>query len=521
MLQMLQIENLTDALEKLALLYNIEIKRDGEKISLKTIEEINSLVNLLQLIQKYLRLKKSGKNYLGKCCFHHNENDEKLSLEVDPQKNRYYCFDCEASGGVTDFLSHKFKSSDRVSVSVRTPQKQFSQKNQQIKTIVPIPDRCNWSENDWVTYYVERLSPWRADDYDAWVKVGMATESMGDPSMLAVWEKFSQTSPKYKPGECEKKWRSFRRNDITIASIYQWAKEDKIPPPDESISAFKRCVELLYSEYADGRIDLSILNLNLLEARKNFWTWRNSDRAWKDLVDEIRSRFIPSANKSEIIYGNSNYVDRSSNKTFNNGDRESTWGNREYSHNSPGESPKNSETAALIEQIKAILAKFPHSESSQTSALQNYALSLGRNYRDIELLTRIIQREGEEAENIIEAMNSLKVNLKEYHKRLNNLENYLDPVLYELLKKAAEAMPTAIEYLFNSILPACASRIGTASKIIINAAGNYQQPCIFWTANVNHSGQAKTPPQKLIISPLEEKEGEAACDSLLLGASRN
>ena len=70
-------------------------------------------------------------------------------------------------------------------------------------------------------------------------------------------------------------------------------------------------------------------------------------------------------------------------------------------------------------------------------------------------------------------------------------------------------MPTAPEYLFNTLLPSSASRIGTSARIVIDPVSGYTQDCIFWTANVNHSGQAKTPPQKEVISPLEKMEGEA------------
>jgi len=71
-------------------------------------------------------------------------------------------------------------------------------------------------------------------------------------------------------------------------------------------------------------------------------------------------------------------------------------------------------------------------------------------------------------------------------------------------------MPTAPEYLFNTLLAASASRIGTAARVIINPEGGYKQPCIIWTANVSHSGQAKTPPQQEIINPLEAMEAEAS-----------
>ena len=64
--------------------------------------------------------------------------------------------------------------------------------------------------------------------------------------------------------------------------------------------------------------------------------------------------------------------------------------------------------------------------------------------------------------------------------------------------------------MFTTLLSASASRIGTAARIIVNPAGGYKQPCIFWTANVSHSGQAKTPPQQVVIQPLEEMEAEAS-----------
>jgi len=51
---------------------------------------------------------------------------------------------------------------------------------------------------------------------------------------------------------------------------------------------------------------------------------------------------------------------------------------------------------------------------------------------------------------------------------------------------------------------ASASRIGTAARVIIKPEGGYKQPCILWTANVSHSGQAKK------NRPLEEMESQAS-----------
>ncbi len=75
---------------------------------------------------------------------------------------------------------------------------------------------------------------------------------------------------------------------------------------------------------------------------------------------------------------------------------------------------------------------------------------------------------------------------------------------------AANAMPTAPEYLFNTLLPVVAACGGTSSTVVANGTGGYQQGLIFWSGNVAHSGQAKTPPQQVIIKPLIDMEAEAA-----------
>lgn len=73
-----------------------------------------------------------------------------------------------------------------------------------------------------------RLQPWRADDYDIWLNVGMALKSL-DEGLLPDWERWSQQSGKYKPGECERKWAGFNRNGITIATLHGFANEDDPP----------------------------------------------------------------------------------------------------------------------------------------------------------------------------------------------------------------------------------------------------------------------------------------------------
>ncbi len=82
-----------------------------------------------------------------------------------------------------------------------------------------------WTDIDWALSYLSALSPYRADDYDEWLAVGMALHSVDD-SLLIEWENWSRQSPKYKPGCCDKKWKSFKRSGVAIGTLAHMAKQD-------------------------------------------------------------------------------------------------------------------------------------------------------------------------------------------------------------------------------------------------------------------------------------------------------
>ncbi|RAX57620.1 DNA primase [Helicobacter monodelphidis] len=70
-------------------------------IKLESIEELNRIVDITDIIGLHLELIKSGSHYKAICPFH----DEKTpSLVITPIKNLYYCFGCGAHGNVFHFL---------------------------------------------------------------------------------------------------------------------------------------------------------------------------------------------------------------------------------------------------------------------------------------------------------------------------------------------------------------------------------------------------------------------------------
>ncbi|MDZ7785238.1 MAG: DNA primase [Halioglobus sp.] len=65
------------------------------------LDDLLDRVDIVEVIDRRVKLKKSGKNYTARCPFH----DEKTpSFSVNPDKQFYYCFGCGAGGNAIGFL---------------------------------------------------------------------------------------------------------------------------------------------------------------------------------------------------------------------------------------------------------------------------------------------------------------------------------------------------------------------------------------------------------------------------------
>jgi DNA primase len=65
------------------------------------IQDLLNQINLIDLIEKRIRLKKVGSRFTAKCPFH---QEKTASFYVEPQKQFYYCFGCHAHGNAISFL---------------------------------------------------------------------------------------------------------------------------------------------------------------------------------------------------------------------------------------------------------------------------------------------------------------------------------------------------------------------------------------------------------------------------------
>ena len=71
------------------------------QINEEVIERIKQENDIVDIISENVRLKKSGRNYVGLCPFH---NDKSPSLSVSQEKQIYKCFSCGEAGNVITFV---------------------------------------------------------------------------------------------------------------------------------------------------------------------------------------------------------------------------------------------------------------------------------------------------------------------------------------------------------------------------------------------------------------------------------
>jgi len=66
-----------------------------------TLEELLVKVNIVDIVSQHVKLRKSGKDFIGLCPFH---NEKTPSFTVSIEKQIYYCFGCHEGGNVINFL---------------------------------------------------------------------------------------------------------------------------------------------------------------------------------------------------------------------------------------------------------------------------------------------------------------------------------------------------------------------------------------------------------------------------------
>ncbi len=66
-----------------------------------TVEQVLASTDIVELVGRYVKLRRSGANFVGLCPFH---NEKSPSFNVSPSRNSYHCFGCGAGGTAIGFV---------------------------------------------------------------------------------------------------------------------------------------------------------------------------------------------------------------------------------------------------------------------------------------------------------------------------------------------------------------------------------------------------------------------------------
>jgi hypothetical protein len=86
------------------------------------------------------------------------------------------------------------------------------------------PVTSTWTDRDWARSYLAVIPS--AEDYETWIQVGMALQSV-DEDLLADWDGWSKGASNYEQGACEKHWKSFKSSKgVELGTLGWLAKQN-------------------------------------------------------------------------------------------------------------------------------------------------------------------------------------------------------------------------------------------------------------------------------------------------------
>ena len=76
---------------------------DGHRVAIpqETIDAIRERTDIVEIVSRYVELRRSGRNLRGLCPFHQEKTP---SFYVDPERQMFKCFGCGQGGNVFTFL---------------------------------------------------------------------------------------------------------------------------------------------------------------------------------------------------------------------------------------------------------------------------------------------------------------------------------------------------------------------------------------------------------------------------------
>lgn len=146
----------------------------SHKIPQHFIDEVLNRIDIIDIIQPRVSLKRSGQNYHGLCPFHHEKTP---SFTASATKQFYHCFGCKASGNALSFLMKYDRLSFMEAVEILAskvgmplPEATYTPKSAAQQSLYTVTEKA--------TQYYEKALPQNQAALDYLAKRGIAQETI-------------------------------------------------------------------------------------------------------------------------------------------------------------------------------------------------------------------------------------------------------------------------------------------------------------------------------------------------------
>ena len=174
-------------------------------------------------------------------------------------------------------------------------------------------NRITYTDIDICKKLIKLLDTYRSDTYKEWLDVGFCLKNI-DENLLIDWIEFSKQSKKFKNGECEKLWKSFKRGKLGIGSLHMWAKNDNPEKYSDIImiqydniilksldASHYKVASVFYKMYQSNFICESIKHKEIYEFRDHKWVKNDSSNGIiKKLNEDLYNLYNKYANVINI-----------------------------------------------------------------------------------------------------------------------------------------------------------------------------------------------------------------------------
>ena len=148
------------------------------------------------------------------------------------------------------------------------------------------------------------LSEQRADEYSTWIELGFCLHNISH-ELLKEWINFSKRSTKFIEGECDKEWKKFKNDGLTIASLHRWSRTDNIERYNELIHDHNRidllrslsctdydCGKVIFNKYKYTYVCLDPSKHVWLHYSGHYWKSIKIEKLKDEISDEITCEYV-------------------------------------------------------------------------------------------------------------------------------------------------------------------------------------------------------------------------------------